>query len=236
MNANQLKTELLNRLRAEGAVLCGVANLQGYVSGELTTGVSVAVPVPADIVEDLETAPTFAYLWAYHDLNDQLNRIVSAGAEFLREQGYRAVPNTTEAVTVDDTMCSPLPHKTVAALAGLGWIGKSCLLITKDYGASVRISSLQTDAPLPFDEPVLNSRCGACRKCVEACPSHALKGTLWAAGMKRVELLDHELCYETQLNRMEQATGIRTDLCGLCYAVCPYTKARLNRERNGGNR
>lgn len=145
-----LKDELFDLLQAKGARLMGVADLKGIAGGELTTGVSVAVPVPKEIVRDLQTAPTLAYYEAYHSLNAQLNQIVSAGAALLQERGFHAVANTTDTVKTDENWRSPLPHKTVAVHAGLGWIGKNCLLITERYGGAVRLSSLLTDAPLPF--------------------------------------------------------------------------------------
>lgn len=144
-----LKDELFDLLQAKGARLMGVADLKGIAGGELTTGISVAVPVPKEIVRDLQTAPTLAYYEAYHSLNAQLNQIVSAGAALLQERGFHAVANTTDTVKTDENWRSPLPHKTVAVHAGLGWIGKNCLLITERYGGAVRLSSLLTDAPLP---------------------------------------------------------------------------------------
>ena len=48
--------------------------------------------------------------------------------------------------------------------------------------------------------------------------------------MAREELLNKEACKETQFRRMEEATGLHVDLCGRCFAVCPYTQRRLNRK------
>lgn len=127
----------------------------------------------------------------------------------------------------DENWCTPLPHKTVATRAGLGWIGKSCLLVTKRYGSAVRISSLQTDAPLPAGEPVNESLCGKCGICVQKCPAKALTGTLWNTSTVREDLLRKEDCQNTQIQRMKQATGIDTDLCGLCFAICLYTQKYL---------
>lgn len=223
----ELKKQLYAILEKEGAVLHGVGDMSEFVNDELNVGVSVAIPVPASIVKDLQTAPTIEYMKAYTTLNNQLNRIVTAGANFLISQGYNAIARTTDVVTTDENRKSLIPHKTFATRAGIGWIGKSCLLVTREYGSSIRLSSLLTDAPLPLDEPITESRCGGCMRCVEACPAHALKGTLWKAGMEREELLDWKTCVDMQIIRMENATGIKTDLCGLCFAICPYTIARL---------
>lgn len=224
MDNMKLREELFNVLKENGAALAGVGDLTDLVCDRRTIGVSVAVPVPAHIVEDLKTAPTKEYYEMYRILNNRLNRIVEAGEEFLCRHGYDAHANTTGRTTLDENWCSALPHKTVATRAGLGWIGKSCLLVTKEYGSAVRISSLVTDAPLPVSEPVTESQCGACTKCVKSCPGQALTGALWKAGMPREELFRKEICKKAQTERMEAATGICTDLCGLCFAVCPYTQ------------
>lgn len=85
---------------------------------------------------------------------------------------------------------SVLPHKTVATRAGIGWIGKNCLLVTREYGSAIRLSSLLTDAPLHGNDPIDKSLCGTCHKCVDACPAAALTGKLWHAGTLREELFD----------------------------------------------
>lgn len=93
------------------------------------------------------------------------------------------------------------------------------------------LSSLIIDAPLPVGIPIDQSRCGKCQICVRSCPAGALKGTLWARDTEREEIFVKEECKKTQIERMRQATGIETDLCGLCFAVCPYTQRYLKRGR-----
>lgn len=159
--AQELKQELFRRLAAEGAAQMGVADLRGLVPSGLETGVAVLVSLPRDLVRALQTAPTRAYYAAYHTLNAQLDRIVTRGADFLEQAGYRARAQTTSAVVQDDGWSTPLPHKTVATRAGLGWVGRSCLLVTRAYGSAVRLSSLVTDAPLPWDPPVEERRASA---------------------------------------------------------------------------
>lgn len=222
-----LKDELLRFLAEKGARLSGVGNPEGITDGALKTGICVAVPVPPHIVRDLVTAPTKEYYDAYFAMNAALDAIVSYGATWLQERGYRAIANTTDRVYKDENWCTPIPHKTPATRAGLGWIGKSCLLVTEQYGSAVRLSGLLTDAPLPFDAPVNKSRCGSCIVCVSRCPGHALRGALWEVDVSREQLLDKEACKQTQLRRMKEATGIETDLCGLRFAVCPYTQRYL---------
>ena len=229
--AHLLKEELFSLLREKGAVLVGAADMAGFVEGPCTTGVSVAVPVPRHIVEDLKTAPTKEYLEMYGILNARLDDMVEAGAAFLRENGYQAVANTTKVTPWNRTeLQTVLPHKTAATRSGLGWIGKNCLLVTKAYGGAIRISTILTDAPLPVDAPMEESQCGKCTKCVEACPGGALKGVNWKAGMGREEIMDSQICLKTQPEIMKAATGVEADICGKCYAVCPYTQGYLSRK------
>ncbi len=231
--AADLQEQLYSVMKEAGAALVGAADLEGFVKDDLTIGVSAAVPLPAPIVEDVKAAPTPEYYRMYHELNARLDRIVEAGASFLRERGYRARANVKKSVTVGGDLRSPLPHKTVAVRAGLGWIGKSCLLVTEEYGSAVRISSLVTDAPLLPGVPFTRGKCGSCHVCVDQCPGQALRGTLWTAGMPREELLDAQRCRLTQIARMQETLGFSDGdkVCGRCFAVCTYTQRYLKREK-----
>lgn len=94
----ELKAELFEVLREKGAALTGVADLKEIIQDEKNIGISVAVPVPQHIVEDLKTAPTKEYFDTYHKLNAKLDEIVEAGAEFLIKKGYKAQANTLKIV------------------------------------------------------------------------------------------------------------------------------------------
>lgn len=167
--------EFRDYLISQGAALVGIGDLTAVPSSDYPVGIAVAVPLPKHIIKDLQLAPTREYYELYTTLNDKLNAIVTAGEEYLISRGYHAYALTTDRIMVDSDNHSSLPHKTVATRAGLGWIGKNCLLVTPQYGSAVRISSLLTDAPLTCDAPITRSQCGACHACVRYCPAHALK-------------------------------------------------------------
>ena len=150
-----------------------------------------------------------------------------AGEDFLKKKGFEAYAQTTERVEVTPNKFTRLPHKTVATRGGLGWIGKNCLLVTPQYGSAIRISSLMTNAPLKCDEPMDQSHCGTCNQCVINCPAHALKDNLWTVGMQREKIVNIEKCYRKQVEIMSKSTGIETELCGKCFAVCTYTRRYL---------
>lgn len=104
-------------------------------------------------------------------------------------------------------------HKLAAHLAGLGWIGKSCLLITKQFGPRVRLVSVLTDAPLHAGNP-LNNSCGKCHTCVDTCPVAAFTGREFLPDEPR-ELRFHAFkCSEFR----------RDHPCGLCVSSCPQGK------------
>jgi epoxyqueuosine reductase QueG len=120
-----------------------------------------------------------------------------------------------------------LPHKTVATRAGIGWIGKSALLVTREYGSMIRLSSILTDAPLYFAEPIDDSACGGCTVCTKACPADAISGKRWQAGVAREDFFDALKCRKTASERAELGFGGGAIICGKCIVVCPYTQRYL---------
>lgn len=223
-----LQDALLKTLYDAGAALVGVADLRDVPGAEFPFGVSVVLPLAKHITQDLLTAPTEEYHAAYHELNGRLNEIVLTGERFLKQQGYRAFAQVKDnSVHVDEALRFPMPYKTVATRAGLGWIGKNALLVTAEYGCAVRISTLFTDAPLQAAVPVTKSLCGSCTACVDACPAGALHGALWNSDTKREELVDVACCEKKMREIMRECTGIDFDICGKCFAVCPYTQRYL---------
>lgn len=227
--------ELKKRLYDKGADLVGIGDMSQVKNCNFKTGVAVAVALPKSVIRDLQEAPTEEYYALYGSFNRKLNEIVLVGEEFLKRKGFEAYAQTTDRVKVDRNRISRLPHKTVATVAGLGWIGKNCLLVTPQYGSAVRISSLLTNAPLPCGQAVKQSRCGACNLCVKSCPGQALKGTLWEAGLQRETIVDVEACYKKQVEIMSERTGLKTDLCGKCFAVCAYTRRYLKNTAGSEN-
>ena len=221
-----LTEELKELLYCQGSGLVGIGDMREVENCNFITGISVAIPLPKKVIFDLQEGPTIEYHNLYHAMNQKLNEIVMVGEAFLKKNGYEAYAQTTDRVKYNRNI-SKLPHKTVATRAGLGWIGKNCLLVTPQYGSAVRISSLLTNAPLAYDKPINQSACGNCNLCIQNCPAQSLKGTLWEVGIQREEMIDVEECYKKQVEIMSGRTGIETDLCGKCFAVCAYTQRYL---------
>ena len=223
-------TEKLREILLEnGAELVGIGDMRSVEGCMYPTGIAAAVVLPKGIIQTLPDAPTKEYLDLYPQMNALLNASVTAGETFLRERGYAAFAQTTERIRAGADRCTAVPHKTVAARAGLGWIGKNCLLVSPRYGSALMLSSLLTDAPLRCDPPEERSRCGGCTRCVDVCPAHALRGTLWHAGMPRKEIADVEACAEKRGEFM-LAAGLSRPMCGRCIGVCTYTQSYLRSE------
>jgi epoxyqueuosine reductase len=196
--------------------------------GDLVAGfpraVSIGIILPHAVVDQLPNRcdPDVAanYLHhAYYVINQRLDQANSLISSELQRRGYRPLPVPTKEHQDEARLCAMFSHKLAAHLAGLGWIGKSCLLVTPEAGPRVRWTSVLTDAPLqPTGEP-MDERCGKCRECVDICPVGAFTGRNFDANEPREMRYEAHACrrYFTQL----EETG-RLPACGLCLYVCPY--------------
>jgi epoxyqueuosine reductase len=153
------------------------------------------------------------YAWSpdYHDvLGARLERLAAA----IRE----IVPGSTTRCYVD---AGPVPERELAQLAGLGWIGKNMMLIHPEIGSFTFIGVVLTDADLSADLPFEADRCGTCRRCLDACPTHAFVGP---------HNLDARACisYLTIEHRGDFSDAERTQVgewlfgCDVCQDVCPW--------------
>lgn len=230
---------LLARLEAYLATLglaqWGYAETEGLFGGEWgawSRAISIAVELPPERLAGVQEGPTPVYFATYEEVNARLGELTQAIAAWLQEAGYaaRAFPVTVTATELDSFPGQPLTaavqHKTVATRAGLGWIGRSALLITRRYGPRVRLGTVFTTLPLPVAEPLRASACGRCTRCVEACPAGAIRGAAWQEGLPREELVDALACRATAERLLLACVGAHNAVCGVCIAVCPYSRLR----------
>jgi epoxyqueuosine reductase len=230
-----LTDELKSFLLSKGASLVGFADLHEIDSKArdgFPYGISIAIALDPQIMTDIKEGPTRAYYDEYNSLNDKLDKLAQDTAQWLADKGYRAQARVTAFGSDKDTLSARLPHKTVATRAGLGWIGKCALLVTKRFGSAVRLTTVLTDAPLVPGRPVDASLCSHCTHCIEACPAHAHTGTIWQAGMPREALYDAYKCRDTAQKLSLKGFGISYSICGLCIVACPWTKKYLDRAAN----
>ncbi|MCL2544641.1 MAG: 4Fe-4S binding protein [Clostridia bacterium] len=220
-----------NALRAKGAALVGFADL-GELPAEqrqgFPRGILIAMPWDPAALRSIEDGPTSAYHADYDGLNERLDALATYAESWLTTRGHRALAKTRAVVRESASVYGTLlPHKTVATRAGVGWIGKCALLVTRAYGSAVRISSILTDAPLQTDAPIDESACGSCEVCAAACPAGAVSGKPWHAGLPRAAFWDAEACRRTARERSLRSLDKPITLCGLCILRCPWTQRYL---------
>ncbi len=208
-------------LGEQGAACAGFADISGLalpIARKYPFGICFAIRHSDEAVNQLPEDE----LWnsTVPLLTEKAGRIYQAIQELLESWGYHfsRVPTNTRVDQLPDPG-EELPQKTLATLSGLGWIGKSTLLISPTYGPRTRLGALVTDMPLETDAPVVESRCGNCRACVDICPVHAITGNAWTQATPRSRLIDVRRCYD-HLWSTKDVTG-RRQVCGLCLKVCP---------------
>ena len=217
--------------KEKGADLVGFADvrdLPAEMTGGLSTAVSIAVRLDPSIVSEISNGPTQRYYQEYVRINELLGQLCSQIADLLTTYGRQA--RAIEATTANfdtRTLSMPVQHKTIATRAGLGWIGKSALLITEEYGSAVRLGSVLTDAELETGEPIVKSRCGECHKCVDSCPAGAITGSNWNLGAPRESMFDAFVCSDTA-ERLAGWQGIEARICGICINACPWTQKYIS--------
>ncbi len=218
-----------------GADYAGIADLTSahdeiLRQGRLDTriyprAISVGIGMIHDIVDRLMNEPGRATAVSYKShcydvINHRLDEIGSRIAGYLQQEGYRAFPIPASRRIDDERICGIFSHKLAAHLAGLGWIGRSCLLVTPDMGPRVRWTTVLTDAPLTPAGDVMEPRCGECRRCVDACPAHCFTGAPFRPDEPRSVRYDASAC-DRHFRNMK-ALNPETAVCGLCVAVCPH--------------
>ena len=227
-----INEELTALLKSNGASLVGFANLKEIapdVRGGFPNGISIAVSLDPQIMSAIETGPTIAYHAEYKIANALLDYLAYLASQFLEKKGFKARSLLATYEVNRSTLAVKLPHKTVATRAGLGWIGKCALLITRKYGSAIRLTTVLTDAPLSAAQPINASLCEHCVRCIEVCPAKAPTGKNWEAGMRREELYDAFKCRDKARELAMKSFGEPVTICGMCIVACPWTQQYLKK-------
>jgi epoxyqueuosine reductase QueG len=210
----------------------GFANLSGLLHEKFegySHGISILRKLDDKIIDGIKEVPTDEYLQHYDTINRQLKELVEDIATDLRGTGINALTinptfttNPTEFDRMLPTLRYDISHKMVATRAGLGWIGKTDLFISKKFGARLRLSSILIDKEIcPESKPIEKSRCGTCSICVERCPAQAATGQLWDINTDRDVFFDAFKCRDKCSEFGRTHLKIDRRICGICVAVCP---------------
>ncbi|MCU0371042.1 MAG: hypothetical protein MUC31_06480 [Bacteroidales bacterium] len=210
----------------------GFADLTGLLPAfykDFPYGISIGRKLDNKIINGIMSGPTLEYYQHYRQMNEELAGLTQALSEDLKKAGVDNIcleptvsAHELDSVYVGD-LTVPVSHKMVATRAGLGWIGKSDLFVSKAFGPRLRLVSILAGIPLDCDvEPVVQSRCGACRICMDRCPAGAINGKPWDTSVRREEFFDAFACREKCKELGEKHLQMNVRVCGICVAVCPF--------------
>jgi epoxyqueuosine reductase len=159
------------------------------------------------------------YAWGedYHDLIEKR----------LREmEGWLAAHGGRQKCYVDT---GPVLERDFAAAAGVGWHGKSTMLISRELGTWFFLAEILTTIELPADEPA-RDHCGSCTRCITACPTGAIDAPHHLDARRCISYLTIELKGAIP-EALRPLIGDRIYGCDDCLTACPWNRfAHASRE------
>jgi epoxyqueuosine reductase len=183
--------------------------------------VCIAVPYATTVPRERRgRGRVSAYAWSrdYHRRMQAMLREIAARIDELAVTLRHAQADTDAPVTRVACDTAPLAERAFAARAGLGWIGKHTSLIVHGLGSAVFLGEIVTTLELEPDPP-LRTSCGACTRCVDVCPTGALRGD---------STIDATRCISDLTQRRDAIPRALRPLvgtwvwgCDLCNDACP---------------
>lgn len=159
------------------------------------------------------------YAWGddYHDI---ILRKLEELSAFLSGHGG------TQKCYVDT---GPILERDHAAEAGIGWHGKSTMLVDPKLGTWFFLGEILTTLELPVDAPQ-EPRCGTCQRCIVACPTGAITEPHQLDARRCISYLTIELKGSIPLE-LRALIGDRIYGCDDCLDACPWNRfASASRE------
>jgi NAD-dependent dihydropyrimidine dehydrogenase PreA subunit len=209
----------------------GYADLTGLLDKKFhgfNYGISIGRRLDSSIVNSITGGPTVEYYSHYRQINEELALIsgrICADLNALHIETIN-IPPTVSTEELDGiyfkTLRTDLSHKMVATRAGLGWIGKTDLLITRQFGPRLRLTSiLLKNRVVSQAKPIAKSKCGTCRICVDICPVQAASGRAWNINIDREKFFDPWKCRNQCAEFGRTRLLMNARVCGMCVAACP---------------
>ncbi|MBP6612791.1 MAG: tRNA epoxyqueuosine(34) reductase QueG [Aquabacterium sp.] len=148
----------------------------------------------------------------YHKvLRARLQKLADQLAGLLGPLGYRVFTDSAPVLEVE-----------LASRSGVGWRGKHTLLLSREAGSTFFLGEIYVDVPLPLTEPV-TAHCGACRSCMDLCPTQAIVGERQVDARRCISYLtiEHDGPIPHELRPL---MGNRIYGCDDCQLACPWNK------------
>ena len=229
--AVSIENIIRNHLLPAENYIYGFADLTGLLQKKFmgfNFGISIGLKLDSIIVDKIINGPTPEYYLHYKKANDDLALLTERICLELNNNEIETFNISPTVSTSDlDTVYSKslrtdLSHKMVATRAGLGWIGKTDLFISKEFGPRLRLVSILLKSTVASKStPVDKSRCGSCIICVNICPAKAANGKLWDINVEREEFFDPFKCRKQCAEFGRSRLGMDARICGICVAACP---------------
>lgn len=219
-----LQTELSAIARDLGADIIGFCDLGKSPIAKLPSlryAVSIGVKLSDSVLKTIENAPSFMYFQHYRAANALLDTIAFRLAREIEKRGGESFPiAASQSLGKNNPYRGVYPHKTAAVLSGLGFVGKSGLFLSTEYGGKVRLATVLCSLPLQAESPIIENGCGDCTICQKACPAGAIFGEKPTTDGERN--FDADKC-SRYMKEHFQDIG-RGSVCGVCIKVCPKNK------------
>ena len=159
------------------------------------------------------------YAWGddYHGLIEKKLAVID---QFLRECGGR------QKCYVDT---GPMLERDHAASAGIGWHGKSTMLLNRELGTWFFLAEILTTLEFAPDTAQKN-HCGRCTRCIDACPTGAITAPHQVDARRCISYLTIELKGSIPIE-LRPLIGDRIYGCDDCLDACPWNRfAKVSRE------
>lgn len=162
--------------------------------------------------EKIEASPSRPTQVMIMETYDSLGIAANKIARFLRNRGFSAMAG--------HPLGGQALYPPLAQDAGMGWIGRSGLLITKEYGPRVRLASVFSSIEnLPYAaenaHTWVREYCDSCGACIRRCPPKAILEEPISHESGRVTHIDLELCFPYFVEYYG---------CSICIRVCPFNR------------
>jgi len=120
----------------------------------------------------------------------------------------------------------PLVERTIAARAGVGWIGKNTCVINQELGSWLLLGVIVTSFPVVapgVESPIAADRCGSCTRCIDACPTDALVAPYQMDASRCIAYLTIEK-KGAIAEEFREPMGRQVFGCDICQDVCPWNR------------